>query len=98
MSAIDAAVQVLHAEFLGRPDHYYQISCEEYLQMKCCSYLPKDIENHYDRMTKLFYAIGAIDDVKLKQAFLNSFPEPLGAEAHKLMALKQATLQNSSIA
>ena len=88
MTTIDAAIQVLYAEFIGRPDHYYQISREEYLQMKCCSYLPKDIEKHYDRMSKWFYAIGGIDDVNLKQTFLNSFPDPLGAEAQKLMVIK----------
>ena len=71
----------LYAEFISRPDHYQELAREEYLLMKCSSYLLKDLEKHYDRMTKRFYAINGIDDVNLKQAFLNSFSEPLCAEA-----------------
>lgn len=44
-------------------------------------------------MTKWFYYINGTNDVNLKQAFLNSFPEPLDAEAQKLLMLKQGTLQ-----
>lgn len=66
--------------------------------MKCYSFLLKDLEKHYDRMLKRFYCIKGIDDVNLKQAFLNSFPEPLDTEAQKLLVLKQGTLQNIFIA
>ena len=52
---------------------------EDYLQMKCCSFKQYDLEKHYDKMTKLYYELEAIDDVNLKQAFLTSLPDPLGS-------------------
>ena len=91
-TSIDALIQILYDEFIGRPDHHAELAHEEFLQMKCCSFLPKDLEKNYDRMSKRFYCINGIDDVNLKQVFLNFFPEPLGAETQKLMHLKQGTL------
>lgn len=66
--------------------------------MKYCSFKLKDSEKRYDRIAKRFYCIHGIDDVNLKQAFLNSFPKPLGFEAQKILAVKQGTLQTTSIA
>lgn len=82
---VEELLQFLYAEFVVRPDHYQETAREEFLAMKCCSFLRKDLERHYDRMPKRFYCINVIDDVNLKQAFLNSFQEPLGAEAQKIM-------------
>lgn len=49
-------------------------------------------------MSKQFYCIYGIDDVNLKQAFLNSFPKPLGAEAQKILTVQRGTLQASTLA
>lgn len=77
---------------MGWPDHHKEIAREELLQIKCYSFLLKELEKHYDRMFKRFYDINGIDDVNLKQAFLNSFPKYVGAEAQKLLVLEQETL------
>lgn len=66
--------------------------------MKCCSFKLKDLEKHYDKMMKRFYCIHGIDDVNLKQDFLNSFPELFGVEAQKILIVKQGTLQTAFIA
>lgn len=48
-------------------------------------------------MSKMFYLLGGMDDPNLKQAFLNSLPEPLSNEAHKLLKTKGIGLQNASL-
>nr|GEZ06158.1 putative reverse transcriptase domain, viral movement protein [Tanacetum cinerariifolium] len=56
--------------------------------MKCCSFQKKDLEKHYDRMSQLFYYLNRVDDVNLKQVFLNSFLESLGNEAYRALEKK----------
>ncbi|GKC18952.1 putative zinc finger, CCHC-type containing protein [Tanacetum coccineum] len=58
---------------------------EEFLKMKCCSFQKKDLEKHYDRMSQRFYCLNRVDNVNLKQVFLNSFPESLGNEAYQAL-------------
>ncbi|GKC45396.1 putative reverse transcriptase domain, viral movement protein [Tanacetum coccineum] len=58
---------------------------EEFLKMKCCSFQKKDLEKNYDRMSQRFYCLNIVDDVNLKQVFLNSFPESLGNEAYRAL-------------
>ena len=48
--------------------------------MKCCSFERKDLERHFDRMSRQFYTIDEVDDVNIKRTFLDSLPEPLGDE------------------
>lgn len=72
---IDSLIIVIHKEFLGNWDHYTSQIREEFLAMKCCSFKRKDLQKHYDRMSKRYYALNGIDDVNLKQAFLNSLPD-----------------------
>lgn len=85
-------MQFLYAKFVGHPDHYQETVREEFLSMECCSFLKMDLDKHYDCMSKWFYCIYGINDVNLKQAFLNSFLEPLGAETQKILALQRGTL------
>ncbi|GJS01532.1 hypothetical protein Tco_0318040 [Tanacetum coccineum] len=42
----------------------------------------KDLKKHYDRMSQRFYCLNGVDDVNLKQVFLNSFLESLRNEAY----------------
>lgn len=77
--------------------HQTTIAREEYLSMKCCSYKRKDLGRHYNGISKRFYLLGGIDDPNLKQAFLNSLPEPLRNEAYKLLETKGIGLQNASL-
>ncbi|VVA99252.1 unnamed protein product [Arabis nemorensis] len=48
-------------------------------------------------MTKRFYALNGIDDVNLKQAYLNSLPEPLGNETSRVLSLKNMALNQASL-
>ncbi|GJT28773.1 putative zinc finger, CCHC-type containing protein [Tanacetum coccineum] len=61
---------------------------EEFLKMKCCSFQKKDLEKHYDHMSQRFYCLNGVDDVNLKQVFLNSFPESLENEAYRALEEK----------
>jgi len=65
--------------------------------MKCCSFQKSDLEKHYAGMSSRFYAISGIDDANLKQAYLNSMPEPLGNETAKMLATKNLTVATASL-
>nr|GEX15924.1 hypothetical protein [Tanacetum cinerariifolium] len=66
---------------------------EEFLKMKCCSFQKEDLEKHYDRMSQRFYYLNGVDDVNLKQVFLNSFLESRGNEAYQALEAKNALKQ-----
>nr|GEW20359.1 reverse transcriptase domain-containing protein [Tanacetum cinerariifolium] len=70
---------------------------EEFLKMKCCSFQKKDLEKHYDRMSQRFYCLNRVDDVNLKQLFLNSFPESLGNEAYRALEAKNVTIAQTTL-
>ncbi|GJW31600.1 hypothetical protein Tco_0051632 [Tanacetum coccineum] len=55
---------------------------EEFLKRKCCSFQKKDLEKHYNCKSQRFYYLNGVDDVNLKQVFLNSFPESFENEAY----------------
>ncbi|KAF5797001.1 putative transcription factor interactor and regulator CCHC(Zn) family [Helianthus annuus] len=65
--------------------------------MKCCSFRPKDLEKHYNKMSERFYCLHGIDDVNLKQVFLNSFPESLSNEAYRALETKNMTVAQASL-
>ncbi|KAM0040067.1 putative transcription factor interactor and regulator CCHC(Zn) family [Helianthus debilis subsp. tardiflorus] len=65
--------------------------------MKCCSFCPKDIEKHYNRTSERFYCLQGIDDVNLKQVFLNSFPKSLSNEAYRALETKNITVTQASL-
>ncbi|GJR48873.1 putative zinc finger, CCHC-type containing protein [Tanacetum coccineum] len=70
---------------------------EEFLKMKCCSFQKKDLEKHYDRMSQRFYCLNGVDDVNLKQVFLNSFPESLGNEAYRALEARNVTIAQTTL-
>ena len=39
-------------EFLGSATHYTEVARDEFLLMKCCSFERKDLEKHFDRMSR----------------------------------------------
>ena len=47
-------------------------------------------------MSKLFYDLGGLDDVNLKQAFLTSLPDPLGSETSRLLQTKGRKLDSTT--
>ncbi|ESQ47393.1 hypothetical protein EUTSA_v10028344mg [Eutrema salsugineum] len=95
--SVDTVIGHIHNEFLGTWDHYTIQAREEYMSMRCCSFKRKDLEKHYERMSKRFYVLNGIDDVNLKQAYLNSLPEPLGNETSQILSLKNMTLSQASL-
>ena len=84
---------IIHNEFLGSVTHYTEVAQEEFLLMKCCSFERKDLEKHFDRMSRRYYYFNGMDDVNSKHTFLNSLPEPLGDETLRMMKLQKITLQ-----
>lgn len=48
-------------------------------------------------MSKRFHILNGMDDVNLKQAYLNSLPEPLGDEVLNILDIKRMNLQNVTI-
>nr|GFC89418.1 putative zinc finger, CCHC-type [Tanacetum cinerariifolium] len=65
--------------------------------MKCCSFQKKDLEKHYDRMSQRFYCLNEVDDVNLKQVFLNSFQESLGNEAYRSLEARNVTIVQTTL-
>ena len=63
--------------------------------MKCCSFERKDLEKHFDKMSRRYYSFNGMDDVNAKHTFLNSLLEPLGDEALRMMNLQKITLQQA---
>ncbi|VVB04430.1 unnamed protein product [Arabis nemorensis] len=94
--SVNALIGHIHNEFLGTWDHYTVQAREEYLNMRC-SYKRKDLERHYERMSTRFYALNGVDDVSLKQAYLNSLPEPLGNETSRVLSLNNMALNQVSL-
>lgn len=64
--------------------------------MKCCSFERRDLERHFDRMSRRFYAINGMDDVNIKRTFLNSLPV-LGDETLRMMNIQRITLNQASL-
>lgn len=48
-------------------------------------------------MSERYYSINGMDDVNLKQAYLQSLPDPLGSEVLQGLNSKGATLQHTSL-
>ena len=88
---------IIHNEFLGAPTHYTKVAREEFLAMKCCSFEMKDLERHFDRMSRRFYTINGMDDVNIKWTFLNSILEPSGDEILCMMNIQRITLNQASL-
>ena len=65
--------------------------------MKCCSFERKDLEKHFDRMSRRYYSFNGIDDVNAKHTFLNSLPKPLGDETLRMINLQKIILQQASL-
>ena len=55
--------------------------------MKCCSISKKDLEAHFQKISRRFYLIGGLNDPNLKQSFLSSILEPLGEETFRLLSV-----------
>lgn len=48
-------------------------------------------------MSRRFYALNGIDEVNLRQAYMNSLPEPLCNETTRILSLKNMVLNSASI-
>ena len=65
--------------------------------MKCCTFERKDLEKHFDRMSRRFYSFNGMDDINSKHSFLNYLLELLGDETLHMMNLQNITLQQASL-
>ncbi|GJR02314.1 putative zinc finger, CCHC-type containing protein [Tanacetum coccineum] len=48
-------------------------------------------------MSQRFYCLNGVDDVNLKQVFLNSFPESLGNEAYRALEARNVTIAQTTL-
>ena len=64
---------IVHNKFLGSVTHYTEVAREEFLLMKCCSFERKDLEKHFDRMSRRYYSFNGMDDVMTSILFLTPF-------------------------
>nr|GEV74926.1 putative zinc finger, CCHC-type [Tanacetum cinerariifolium] len=94
----EAFMSIIYSEFIGSPWEHTTHAREEFLKMKCCSFQMKDLEKHYDRMSKRFYCLNRVDDVNLKQVFLNSFLESLRNEAYRALEARNVTIAQTTLA
>lgn len=90
--SLEEFMGIIYAEFIGSPFEHTIRAREEFLKMKCCSFQKKDLEKHYDRMSQRYYCLNGVDDVNLKQVFLNFFPESLGNEAYRALETRNITI------
>ncbi|GJS01534.1 hypothetical protein Tco_0318042 [Tanacetum coccineum] len=98
---IDVVIKRFLTKLQGRlrdcPWEHTTHAREEFLKMKCCSFQKKDLEKHYDRMSQRLYYLNGVDDVNLKQFFLNSIPESLGNEAYQALEAKNVTIAQTTL-
>lgn len=94
---LEDSLTIIHNEFLGAPTHYTDVAREEFLAMKCCSFDRRDLEGHFNRMSRRFYTINGMNDVNIKRNFLNSLFEALGDETLRMMNIQRRTLNHASL-
>ncbi|GMN57096.1 hypothetical protein TIFTF001_026194 [Ficus carica] len=82
---VEGALSQLYAEFCGEENQIIEQARSEYFKIKCCSIHKKDLEVHFQKMSRRFYLIGGLNDPNLKQAFLSLIPDPLGEETFRLL-------------
>ncbi|KAM7509736.1 hypothetical protein LguiB_008611 [Lonicera macranthoides] len=95
---IDKFLGLMYIEFVGKANRHLEIMREEILNMKCCSLDLKDLEKHYDRLSKRFYVLGGIDDTNLKQIMFHSLPDPLVVEAKKILKIQNREIKDLTLA
>ncbi|GJS73986.1 putative zinc finger, CCHC-type containing protein [Tanacetum coccineum] len=93
----EAFMSIIYLEFIGSPWEHTAYAREEFLKMKCCSFQKKDLEKHYNRMSQRFYCLNGVDDVNLKQVFLNSFSESFGNEAYQALEARNFTIAQTTL-
>ncbi|KAL2499235.1 Reverse transcriptase domain-containing protein [Abeliophyllum distichum] len=93
---VDEFMNALYWEFCGKQDHLKNIAREEFFKLKCCSYNPKDLNKHFENAVRRFYLIGGMDDPNIKQAYLESIPQPLGQETLRVIEMRGQSLGTTS--
>ncbi|KAL2474910.1 Uncharacterized protein Adt_35646 [Abeliophyllum distichum] len=89
-------MNALYWKFCGKQDHLKDIAREEFFKLKCCSYNPKDLNKHFENVVRCFYLIGGMDDPNIKQAYLESIPQPLGQETLRVIEMRGQYLGTTS--
>ena len=74
------ALAAIKDEFFGVQTHVEDQMPKEFFRIKHFSMKRKDLERHFQKMSKRYYMSGRVDDPNLKQALLSSIPESLGTE------------------
>ncbi|KAL2526922.1 Reverse transcriptase domain-containing protein [Abeliophyllum distichum] len=93
---VEQCMNALYWKFCGRHDHLKDIAREEFFKLKCCSYNPKDLDKHFQNAANRYYLIGGMDDPNIKQAYLESIPQPLGQETLRMIEMKGQFLGTTS--
>lgn len=92
LTQLDAGrlLEYIHKEFFRDFQLIEKQKRQEYFNMKCCSLKKKDLDKHYQRMSKRFYMLNGTNDPNLKHTFIDSLPEELQPELQRaLLSLKR---------
>lgn len=81
-------------EFVGDTQSEIDKARQEVFELRCCSYKPSDLEEHFQKASLRFYILNGIDDPNLKQAYVNSVPEALRKEALRWLEHDRQTLSS----
>ncbi|KAL2491172.1 putative zinc finger protein [Abeliophyllum distichum] len=93
---VDEFMNALYWKFCGKQDHLKDIAREEFFKLKCCFYNPKDLNKHFENAVRRLYLIGEMDDPNIKQAYLESIPQPLGQETLRVIEMRGQSLGTTS--
>lgn len=89
---IPTAVTIIYEQYLGEPTVAVELARKKYFQMKCCSLQQKDLDYHYQRMSKLFYQLNGFNDPNLKHIFMASLPKELHPEMQRQLTASQLAI------
>lgn len=65
-NSITEAIGKIHAKFVGNVANLMEVNRCEFFKMKCYFYQRKDLEKHFQEMTKRLHILHRIDGLNLK--------------------------------
>ncbi|KAL2513329.1 putative zinc finger protein [Abeliophyllum distichum] len=93
---VEGFIGALYWKFCRKQDHLWDITKEEFFKLTCCSNNPKDLDKHFQNAVRCFYLIRGMDDLNIRQAYLESIPQHLGQEALRVIEMKGQSLGTTS--
>ncbi|RDX68592.1 hypothetical protein CR513_52401, partial [Mucuna pruriens] len=70
LNTIAAVLKAIHQEFIKDSDLIDKKLRQEFFEMRCCSLKIKDLERHFQRMSKRFYLLNVLKDHSPKNMYV----------------------------